>query len=172
VTIITNWIDRNDTNVRSFNNKYKFNLIYSKSRDGFDCITFHNKCNQKGPFIVLIKIQSKKIYGGYNPIGYASRKGEWLTTSDSFIFSFENDQDTHNMKIGRVINPNYSIYENYNGPLFSFGGYLYIDGNDKSNLYLYNSRNYNNILDNTNTCTCLPIEKIEVFGVVKNNSFT
>ncbi len=157
MTIITNWIDRNDTNVRSFNNKYKFNLIYSKSRDGFDCITFHNKCNQKGPFIVLIKIQSKKIYGGYNPIGYASRKGEWLTTSDSFIFSFENGQDTHNMKIGRVINPNYSIYEN-----------LYVYGLNPY-LYFHSARFYNNILDNTNVH--LPIEEIEAFSVIRRCFF-
>ena len=157
MTIITNWIDRNDTNVRSFNNKYKFNLIYSKSRDGFDCITFHNKCNQKGPFIVLIKIQSKKIYGGYNPIGYASRKGEWLTTSDSFIFSFENGQDTHNMKIGRVINPNYSIYEK-----------LYVYGLNPY-LYLHIARFYNDILDNTNVY--LPIEEIEAFSVIRRCFF-
>ena len=30
VSIITNWIDRKDSNVLSFNNKYKFNLIYKK----------------------------------------------------------------------------------------------------------------------------------------------
>jgi len=31
VSIIANWIDRNDLNVLSFNIKYKFNLIYLKS---------------------------------------------------------------------------------------------------------------------------------------------
>src|SRR3990170_8248229 len=34
-TIVSNWIDRNDSNALSYNNKYKFNLIYLKSRDGF-----------------------------------------------------------------------------------------------------------------------------------------
>ncbi len=28
--IIVNWIDRKDSNALSFNNKYKFNLIYKK----------------------------------------------------------------------------------------------------------------------------------------------
>ena len=98
-TIIVNWIDRNDSNILTINCKYKFTLIYSKSRDGFDYMAFHNKCNGKEPFIVLIKLQSKKIFGGYNPIGYALRRGQWLTSSDSFIFSFENDQDILNIEL-------------------------------------------------------------------------
>ncbi len=119
-TIIVNWIDRNDSNVLTINCKYKFTLIYSKSRDGFDYMAFHNKCNGKEPFIVLIKLQSKKIYGGYSPIGYALRRGQWLTSSDSFIFSFENDQDILNMKIDRVID------ESYEGYFYNFGNHLYI----------------------------------------------
>ncbi len=123
VSIIANWIDRNDSNIFSFNNKYKFNLIYKKSRDGSDCMTFHNKCNGIGPFVVLIKVQSKMIYGGYNPIGYNGRH-QWLSSSESFIFSFENDQDILNMKIGRVINVNIAIYENFNCFFLNFGGHF------------------------------------------------
>ena len=33
--IIANWIDRNDSNVLSFNYKYKFNLIYKKKSGWF-----------------------------------------------------------------------------------------------------------------------------------------
>ncbi len=126
VSIIANWIDRNDSNIFSFNNKYKFfNLIYKKSRDGSDCMTFHNKCNGIGPFVVLIKVQSKMIYGGYNPIGY-NGSNQWLISSESFILSFKNDQDVY-MKIGRVINESYAIYDN-NYCFFNFGGHLYTNG--------------------------------------------
>ncbi len=52
-TIIANWIDKNDS---TDYNKYKFNLIYLKSRDGFNYTMFHNKCNMQGPFVVLIKV--------------------------------------------------------------------------------------------------------------------
>jgi len=169
--IIANWIDRNDSNVLSFNNKYRFSLIYKKSRDGFDYTTFHNKCNRQGPFVVLIKLQSK-IYGGYNSIGYALRRGRWLVSSDSFIFSFGNDRDTHNMKIGRVINRNLSIWEDCNEYFFNFGNHLYLYG---KTLYLSNRSNYDNILNGYHESICLPIEKIEeieVFSVIKNNSFT
>ena len=51
------------------------------------------------------------IKGGYNPIDFASRKSQ--LSSDSFIISFENDQDIYNKKIGRVINVKNSVYENY-----------------------------------------------------------
>jgi len=164
VTIISNWIDRNDSNVLSFNDNYKLNLIYLKSH-GFNYTTFHNKCIGQGPFVVLIKVRSKKIYGGYNPIGFASRRQQWLSSSDSFIFSFENDQDIYNMKIGRVINPNYSIFENCNETFISFGRHLYITG---QNLMLHNCGNYNDIFDiDMNGSFQLPIEEIEVFSVVK-----
>ena len=66
-----------------------------KSRDGFHPKIFYDHCNEQGPFLVLIK-------GGYNPIDFASRKSQ--LSSDSFIISFENDQD-----IGRVINVKNSV---------------------------------------------------------------
>ncbi len=50
---------------------------------------------------MLIKVQSKKIHEGYNPNGYTPNKGEGLSTLDSFVFSFKNDQDIYDMKTGR-----------------------------------------------------------------------
>ncbi|GBB84616.1 hypothetical protein RclHR1_01120004 [Rhizophagus clarus] len=160
--VIANWIDRNGTTFAD-NNAYEFNLIYSMSQDGFNCSIFYNKCNGQGPFVVLIRVQSKKIYGGYNPIGYAGRNGHWLTSTESFVFSFENDQDMHNMKIGKVTNSTYSVYDQRNyGGFFSFGGILYING---QYLYVaYNTNHYENIFDGKQY---LIIEEIEVFSVAK-----
>ncbi|CAI2163290.1 20709_t:CDS:2 [Funneliformis geosporum] len=159
-TIISNWIDKNDSNVLSYNNKYRFNLIYSNSQDELDSKKFHIKCNGQGPFVVLIKGPSKKIFGGYNPIGYALRESQWLLSSDSFIFSFENDQDTHHMKIGRVIKTRRSVYENRNTSLFNFGNDFYMKG---QTLYIRKRGNYNNLCDNDD----LHIDETEVFSVVK-----
>ncbi len=164
--IIANWIDRNDSTVLSYYN-HKFDLIYLKSRDGFNCTTFNNKCNGKGPFVVLIKLQSKKIYGGYNPIGYALRRGQWLTSSESFIFSFENNQDMQNMKIGRVINSSKSIQEKCYWIFFNFGWHLCLN---KRHLYLGNNGNYNDIFNFDNVeKICLPIEEIEEIEVFSIN---
>ncbi|PKY62670.1 hypothetical protein RhiirA4_489570, partial [Rhizophagus irregularis] len=161
--IISNWIDRNDSATLSNNNKFEFNLIYLMSRDGLNNVTFYNKCNGQGPFVVLIRVQSKKIYGGYNPIGYAGRHDQWLSSTESFVFSFENDQDIHNMKISRVTNSSRSVYDNYNfSCFFSFGNILYIN-RQQLHVGVYKI-NYENIFGESNKHI---IEEIEVFSVVK-----
>ncbi|CAB4385496.1 unnamed protein product [Rhizophagus irregularis] len=161
--IISNWIDRNNSAAHSNNDKYKFSLIYLMSRDGFDCRTFYNKCNEQGPNVVLVRVQSKKIYGGYNPIGYTG-KNKWLSSTESFIFSFENDQDIHNMKVSRSLGTSFSIFDYCNNKkLFSFGDMLYIYG---QKLHVgYNNDHYENNFGNGESLYI--IEEIEVFSVVK-----
>ncbi|CAB4399506.1 unnamed protein product [Rhizophagus irregularis] len=157
---ISKWTGKNDSVTHSNDNKYKFNLIYSMSRDGSNGRTFYNKCNGQGPFVVLIRVQSNKIYGGYNPIG-CTGGNQWLSSTESFIFSFENNQDIYNMKFGRVINSAYSVYDSSNY-FFSFGDILYINGR---NLNIgYNNGHYENIFGEKKI---LNIEEIEVFSVVK-----
>ncbi|PKK56411.1 hypothetical protein RhiirC2_858610 [Rhizophagus irregularis] len=133
------------------------------SRDGFNNVTFYNKCNRQGPFVVLIRVQSKKIYGGYNPIGY-TRRDRWLSSTESFVFSFENDQDIHNMKICRSLNTNCSVLDYCNhDKFFSFGDMLYIY---EQNLFVgYNNIHYENNFGKKNSLYF--IEEIEIFSVVK-----
>ncbi|CAB5367557.1 unnamed protein product [Rhizophagus irregularis] len=70
--------------------------------------------------------------------------------------------DIHNMKISRVTNSSYSVYDCYNySGFFSFGNILFING---QNLHVgFNIYNYENIFGESKT----PIEEIEVFSVVK-----
>ncbi|CAB4418509.1 unnamed protein product [Rhizophagus irregularis] len=69
-TLFANWIDKKERNSKYLFN-YKFNLILRGSRDGFDPITFHNKCDNKGANIIIIKIKnSDQIVGGYNPLDW------------------------------------------------------------------------------------------------------
>ncbi len=157
---IADLIDKNYSNFRPFNNKYKFNLIYKKSLDGFDCRTFNDKCCGQGPFVVLIKDRFN-IYGGYNPIGYA-RRTQWVSSSDSFIFSI--NLERRFAKFGRVINTSKSVWEDYNHTFFNFGNHIYIN-TYKLNICLQNDGNYDNIF---HTNKSLPFEEIEVFSVVKN----
>ncbi|RGB24217.1 hypothetical protein C1646_821716 [Rhizophagus diaphanus] len=153
----------NNSAAHSNNDKYKVNLIYLMSRDGFDYRTFYNNCNGQGPFVVLIRVQSNKIYGGYNPIGNTG-KNRWLSSTESFVFSFENDQDIHNMKIGRVTNTTYSVYDfcQNQGNFFNFGAILYI-----SEQKLHVGYNYNHYVNIFGEKKSLNIEEIEVFSVVK-----
>ena len=45
-------------------------LLYRGSRDGFQAKTFHEKCNNKGETLVLIKSNEDYIFGGYTEINW------------------------------------------------------------------------------------------------------
>ena len=121
ISIIINWIGGkvfytvNDSH-------YRFKLIYHGSIDGISNKSFKDKCKGQVESLILIKVkQSDKIFGGYSPIGFNSIVNNvkyfgdytgnllYYYSSDSFIFSFENSEDTHNMKISCVINHDASM---------------------------------------------------------------
>ncbi|GBB94411.1 hypothetical protein RclHR1_02350010 [Rhizophagus clarus] len=114
--IIIKWINKEDFWISS----YIFNLIYR----GINIETIKNKCKDQVESLVLIKVKnSNKIFGGYSSIGFHSMGYSFLRihnsfqySSDNFIFSFENDEDTQNMEISR----GKAIYD-ISGIKFDFG---------------------------------------------------
>ncbi|RGB30054.1 hypothetical protein C1646_765847 [Rhizophagus diaphanus] len=149
-SIIINWIERKDSNYnrKKTDTAYNFNLIYRKSRDGmFNNI--QNICTEQGAILILIQVKySEKIFGGYNPIvsslnsfNSPNNLNQYLPTKESFIFSFENNEDIKNMKISRVINSSYAIYNTGNGVNFG-GGDLNLEN---GYLSLSHSGNYENL---------------------------
>jgi hypothetical protein len=88
-----------------FPNK-KLNLIYKASvyvsyynckipnkifncRDGFGATDFHNKCDHKGPTLVVIRASNDYLFGGYAPIDWESCY-TWKNHPDAFIFTLHN----------------------------------------------------------------------------------
>jgi hypothetical protein len=57
--VIANWIEGKDAKAFRHKNdlQYKFNLLYSSSKDGFDVDRLNRKCINKGPCLILIKSQ-------------------------------------------------------------------------------------------------------------------
>jgi hypothetical protein len=188
-SIIINWIDRKDPNYRR-NGKdaaYNFNLIYRRSRDGKNMI--RNKCVGHETNLILIKVKySEKIFGGYNPIGWNDWNGnhnrntyrnrhynKYLSTTESFIFSFENEEDIKNMKISRVVNSNCAIYD-YHGNGINFGGGDLALENDRLSLNytgnyenLKSNGNMNNLYNNyRHNVDQYEVEEIEAFRVDTN----
>ena len=95
-------------------------LLYRGTKDGMSANAFHNKCNNKGPTITLIKNEKGYIFGGYNSVDW-QYGDSWRSAPDSFIFTLTNKYD-----IAPTQFPNsdtkYSIrnYPDY-GPCFGSG---------------------------------------------------
>ncbi|CAB4399538.1 unnamed protein product [Rhizophagus irregularis] len=176
VSIIINWINKRDAKAIPDKNdlSYNFNLIYQGSKDEINNQSFINNCNMKEPILVLIKCKnSRKIFGGYTPAGFyriskkrfnRNENNQIISSSDSFIFSFENNNDTRNMRLSHVKSHIYNIYNNNYGDFgFNFGERsLYMQDN---NLYVNYDFRYGRKIKFVNTYI---IEEIEAFKVVEN----
>ncbi|RGB41149.1 TLD-domain-containing protein [Rhizophagus diaphanus] len=168
VALLASWIDRKRGNPYNFSDiPFEFKLIYRASRDGFRNDRFHDKCDNKGPTIVVIKVKySGEIIGGYNPLEWRCDKiNEWSTllpnnhvdqqckTSKSFIFSLTNQT------ISRVTLNNDAIIWNRNkGPCFGLQDLCITNNFGKSEQRSYENR----IINKTN----FEIEEYEVFQVI------
>ncbi|CAI2182561.1 1223_t:CDS:2 [Funneliformis geosporum] len=95
-----------------------------------DVIIFHNKCDDKGATIFVAKINGTNyIVGGYNPLDWNSPgKGVYKTTSDSFIFFFDDYRDVKAGKLGRVLNAKALLHTNYDFRSFLSALWCYVIG--------------------------------------------
>ncbi|GES81751.1 hypothetical protein GLOIN_2v1878300 [Rhizophagus clarus] len=107
ISIIINWINKRDENafLTKDDLKYKFDLIYQV------------KCQN-----------SQKIFGGYTQVGSYHRTERSIydddditPLTDSFIFCFERNDDTQNMKLSHLKTSNYAVYINDPYCGFKFG---------------------------------------------------
>ena len=94
-------------------------LFYRGTRDGMSAQQFHNRCNNKGPTISLIKNEKGYNFGGYAAIDWESY-GDYRYAPDSFIFTLTNMYNIEPTKFNNI-GIRYSIYDHSsNGP--NFGG--------------------------------------------------
>lgn len=66
-------------------------LIYQRSVEGPGAKKFHEKCDNKGPTITLIKTADGHIFGGYNPTSWLS-ECIYIECEDAFLFSVTDGQ--------------------------------------------------------------------------------
>ncbi|GBB89880.1 hypothetical protein RclHR1_01670031 [Rhizophagus clarus] len=119
---IPDWIEvQTNSPYNSTRVRYEFKLLVRGSRDGFTPKVFHEKCDHKGPNVVVLKIRgSGQIIGGYNPIGWRSLQTQrWQYTKDSFLFSFGNRGSIDEAKLSRITPGFEAIYDDPSfGPCF------------------------------------------------------
>ena len=93
----------------------KMELIYRGSRDGTTANIFHNKCDNKGPIIILFNNGKGNIFGGYCPISWNSNGG-WKSFPNSFIFTLTNIYNIQPTKFIRAKDENGVYFHPIYGP--------------------------------------------------------
>ncbi|KAK8810436.1 hypothetical protein WA158_007011 [Blastocystis sp. Blastoise] len=115
INILLEWIGKDK----------KWKLLYKGSRDGFLASEFHEKCDEKGENIVLIRNNNngeKNVFGGYTSKSWLSYRG-YTYDEKAFLFTLKNPFNLAPLRLP-CINPAKAIFnsETY-GPVFG-------DGND------------------------------------------
>lgn len=113
-------------------------LLYKASNDGFSAQTFHQKCNNQGPTLSVIRSTNGRIAGGYTPTSWASRNNYInVPQGQAFLFTISGNSA---MKYYNNRYPQYSMYDGSNyGPTFGGGHDLYVSNNSNNN-----NQNYTN----------------------------
>ena len=112
----------------------KMELLYRGTKDGDSSYTFHNKCNNQGPTISLLKNDKNNIFGGYSSISWTS-SGNYKSANGSFLFTLTNIHNTPPTKFPNTQKYDHAIYHDGGwGP--DFGNDLFV-----GNCYLNNNTN-------------------------------
>ena len=100
-------------------------LLYRATRDGDLSKNFHEKCDNKGPTLIICKEKvAGNIFGGYTEAEWDSKNKHPKSDKNAFIYSITYNKIfvTKNIDNSIECNPNF-------GPIFGFGGDLTIFNN-------------------------------------------
>ncbi|KAJ5076164.1 pep-cterm sorting domain-containing protein [Anaeramoeba ignava] len=111
---------------------FKMKKGYSAKRDGFDCTNWHNKCDNKGKTLIIIKTKDNFIFGGFTQVGFKGNRCQYISDPNAFIFSLRNNKGDRKpkkftLKKGSLLNSLY--YDHQEGPTFGGGFDLNLSSN-------------------------------------------
>ena len=88
-------------------------LLYRASENNYEAKLFHQKCDNQGSTLTIIKSKNGKIFGGYNKASWNSNS-DYFASEGNFIFSVDN-KTKHEI----YQNPQHAMYCNTGyGPTF------------------------------------------------------
>ena len=123
----------------------KIELIYRGTRDGTLSKNFHEKCDNKGPTITLIKNEKGNIFGGFSSVSWTSLDN-YKQAPNSFLFTLTNIYGTNPTKFQLKDNDSsYAIKDNSScGAIFGGGNDLYISNDffNNNDTYSYFPSSY------------------------------
>ncbi|GBC06812.1 hypothetical protein RclHR1_07060005 [Rhizophagus clarus] len=115
--LISKWVDKLNISDKLIS-LYKFKLLFRASRDRYSRDVFHVVCDNQPRTVAIVKVKdSNEILGGYNPLEWNCYEN-FVTTEDSFIFSFSNDRIDNHI-LSRVIKEHRATFNSCQyGPSF------------------------------------------------------
>ncbi|KAJ5069115.1 pep-cterm sorting domain-containing protein [Anaeramoeba ignava] len=99
----------------------KMKLGFSAKRDAFDSKKWHEKVDDRGKTLIVIKTTNNCIFGGYSKVGWLSGKNlTYIADPDSFLFSLKNLTQNLPQKfpIQDKKKSNALYYDSSDGPVF------------------------------------------------------
>lgn len=153
-------------------NRVRFKLLYRGSRDGFGAKDFHEKCDNKGPTIVVVENTAGNKFGGYAAVSWTSTNGQKIDSPESFS-SFLFSVDTKEKLLYQPDSNQYVLYHSSKyGPDFGYGPALSIADNCNVNNSNYCDPKYNSyqnlkeggFISGTQNFI---VKEIEVYSVVR-----
>ena len=153
-----------------------FELLYRGTRDGFEKSDFHNKCDNKGKTLVLVKNTSGHVFGGFASIPWTSPSSSGgKQAPGSFLFTLTNMHGIQPTKFTlKDENDGYAVYHD-TGYGAEFGNYdidIYSNCNTNTSSYADFPKRYNDttgkgrsIFTSNTSSHNFQVQEIEVFRV-------
>jgi hypothetical protein len=117
-------------------------LLWRGSRDGFSSSVFHERCDNKGATLTIIKSSDGYIFGGYLSVSWNS-SGKYISDSQAWIFSL--NLPLINIAKFKCKLPGYAAWgTSGNCPVFGGGHDIIVasDSNRNSKSYLMLGHSY------------------------------
>lgn len=99
----------------------KLRLLYRGTRDGFTAHAFHERCDNVGPTITVVKSAQGHVLGGFSDIAWSSDADEYKNSEGAFLFKLGQHEQVSFSRHDLFQNHANAIYcRRANGP--AFGG--------------------------------------------------
>lgn len=143
-------------------------LLYKASRDGWNSTDFHNKCDNKGETVTVIK-SGNNIFGGYLGTSWNSSVN-YISCNTASLFTLVNPHGIAPTKFNISVASNAGYGAQGYGPTLGGGHDLYIapNANANSNSYSNFPHSYQDTTGKGNTLFAgtknFQVTEVEVFG--------
>ena len=148
------------------NQSIKFELLYRLTKDGDSISTFHNKCDNISPTLVLAESLDGYKFGGFTTCTWDT-KNQDKKDGKTFLFSLNKNQKFEK-KYNQNNNRDIYAYSNY-GPYFGYADLFF--STSMKNCYSYQGTQYSFLNDKdlaNNKEDTFEVKEVEVYKLIFN----